>query len=427
MNDTFITGFRYATPYINAHRNQRFVFALNGSTLAHPNFNNIVHDIAVLHSLGIHIVLVHGFRHQLESTLQENGIESQYHCDLRITNTSNLSLIEQIAGQLRIKIEAAFSNRIGDTPLNGAQFKLCSGNLVTAKPMGIIDGIDMQHTGQVRHIDVDTLEENIQKNNISLLSTLAYSTTGEVFNLSLIDLASTTATHINADKLIIFQADQGLLDEQYFLIRQINSRCEHSQIQKNQLNLYKKLIDASKKGIHRIHVLSHEENGALLTELFTHIGAGTLISQEEYEKIREAQPLDVNSIIELIRPLEEKGILVPRSKEQIEIEINHFFVVECDQRIIGCAALYPHDTSAEIACIVTHPNYQKKGLAAHLLTILEGKARELHCEFVFVLTTQTAHWFLEKGFKTADVSALPAKKQTLYNGARNSKILIKII
>lgn len=428
MNHNFIESFRHAAPYINQHRNHTFVLALSGAAIASENFKNIVNDVAVLNSLGIRIILINGFRQQIDNALKERKIESQFHKGLRVTDKETLDLIQQIAGQSRIQIEAAFTLGINSSPLRGKPLKLCSGNFVTAKPMGVLDGIDMQLTGTVRNIDTETIQNNLDQNQIILLSTLAYSATAEVFNLSLHELAVATAKAVNADKLIVFQKEEGLLNENGFLIRQINTQTNNEQhIQPSQQALYESARDLVANNISRAHILSYEQNGALLQELFTHLGAGTLISKEDYELVRQATSKDINCVIELIEPFEEKGILVKRSRSLLEEEISKFTLIECDNRVIACAALYPYETSAEIACIVTHPEYQGKGLASRMLDILENKARDQNLQQVFVLSTQTTHWFIEHGFVESSVDALPQSKKELYNFSRNSKVLIKTL
>ena len=194
-----------------------------------------------------------------------------------------------------------------------------------------------------------------------------------------------------------------------------------------------RLLDAAcracSSGVTRSHLLTFHREGALLEELFTHDGSGTLIAQDPYEQAREAGIDDIASIVELIRPLEESGALVRRSRERLEEEIHHFSILERDGRVIACAALYPFtETSAgEIACVATHPDYRGEGRAQQLLNELIDKASRLSLSEVFVLTTQSTHWFFEQGFEPAAPELLPVEKQQLYNWQRNAAVLKRVI
>ena len=180
-------------------------------------------------------------------------------------------------------------------------------------------------------------------------------------------------------------------------------------------------------GVPRCQIISYSDDCALLEELFTHDGSGTLVARDQYERSRAADIDDVGGILELIEPLEQQGILLKRSRELLETEIGQFRLLERDGRIIACAALYPflEDGCGEIACIVSHPDYRGGQRGQRLLRELEDEARHQGLEEVFVLTTQTAHWFLEQGFAERERETLPSGRQSLYNLQRNSKVFFK--
>ncbi len=426
-----IRWFRNTAPYINAHRGKTFVLMLGGEIAQHENFSHIVHDIALLNSLGIKLVLVHGSRPQIAQRLERAGLETQFHNKLRITDAEALEHVKDAAGALRAQFEALLSMGLPNSPMQGAQIRVCSGNFVTARPLGVVDGVDFHHTGQVRRIDSIGIKAQLAENSIVLLSPLGYSPTGEIFNLGLEDIAVQCARAIGAEKLMLFGSDPGISDGNGELLRQ----CAVGEIgnlnitSPEQASLLRTASRACAAGVPRCHIIGYGEDCALLEELFTHDGSGTLIANDDYEQSRAAGIDDVGGIIELIEPLEAQGILLKRSRELLETEINHFRLLERDGRIIACAALYPFvgDHSGEIACIVSHPDYRGGQRGQRLLRELEQEARRLGLAKVFVLTTQTTHWFIEQGFEETSQEALPGQRQALYNLQRNSKVFIKAL
>ena len=424
-----IRWFRNTAPYINAHRGKTFVLMLGGEVAQHANFPNFIHDIALLNSLGVRLVLIHGSRSQIDQRLQRAGLESAFHDDMRITDNAALEHVKDAAGSLRAQIEALLSMGLPNSPMQGSRMRVCSGNFVTARPIGIVDGVDFHHTGKVRRIDVDGIRQQLQEGSIVLLSPLGYSPTGEIFNLALEDIAVHCASAIGADKLMLFGAAQGIVDKQGELVRQ----CAVGDIDQlditgaEQASLLHTAKRACLAGVPRCQIISYEDDCALLQELFTHDGSGTLVANDEYEQLRAANIDDVGGILELIEPLEQQGVLMKRSRELLETEISQFRLLERDGRIIACAALYPfpEDNCGELACIVSHPDYRGGQRGQRLLQALELEARRQGLGRVFVLTTQTAHWFLEQGFVESSRDALPGHKQSLYNLQRNSKVFFK--
>ncbi len=429
----YVQWFRHASPYINAHRGKTFVLMLPGGAMLDDNFDKIIQDIALLNSLGVRLVLVHGARPQIESHLAAHNIASHLHQQLRITDQEQLGLICQATGEVRFRIEAALSTSLPNSPMHGADLQIVSGNYVTAKPMGVIDGVDLQHTGSVRRINTQAIHAALDNKAIVSLSPLGYSPTGEIFNLCYAELATELALAINADKLIAFTPNEGFSGLGGQLQRQLNlSQCdEQLQALTNAGETSQSLTacyNACRGGVARAHMVSYQSDGALLQELFTRDGSGTLVHSDAYESVRQATIDDVGGIFELIEPLEQQGALVRRSRELLESEISQFTVLEKDGTILACAALYPFaEGMAEVSCVATHPNYQKGGRAAVVLNAIEQQAKQQAISQLFVLTTQTAHWFLEQGFVTADVAQLPTEKQSFYNFQRNSKVFIKTL
>jgi len=428
----YVQWFRNSSPYINAFRDRTFVIAFGGEMLADAQFAPLVHDLALLNSLGVRLVLVHGARPQIEQRLNEQGIKLNYANDIRITDDEALKCVKQASGSVRVEIEALLSMGVSNTPMDSADIRVASGNYVIAKPIGILDGIDFQHTGEVRRIDDEAIHTHLDEGAIVLLSPLGYSPTGEIFNLTAEDVATAAAIQLQADKLIYLVDNDGVSDGQQ-LIRELTlAEIEKLSLSEQAKDIQKCLhsaVQVCHSGVPRTHLINRHIDGSILLELFTRDGLGTLITAESFEDTRQAAIDDVGGLLELIEPLEDEGVLVRRSRERLEMEIDHFTVVERDGMIVACAALYPYvkEKMAELACLVVHPDYRKQNRADMLFSYLEKQAKQDGINSIFVLTTRTAHWFQERGFNEIDIKKLPMEKQALYNYQRNSKVFMKKI
>lgn len=429
----FIHWFRNAAPYINAFREQTFVIYFSGDVLEDSEFPSLIHDITLLNSLGVKLVLVHGARSQIEQRLQEAHIESEFHQGLRVTSSEVMHMITQVSGSIRITIEALFSTSLKYTPMAGSHINIISGNYVTARPKGIINGVDHLHTGDIRKIDTQTINYSLSAGDVVLLSPLGYSPTGEIFNLNGEDLATFSSIKLKADKLIFIDDTQGIFVKDGLLASEIttqelNTIIETTKpVQSQIIRHYKRIRHASEMGVNRVHLIDRNIEGSLLLELFTQRGIGTLVTTTHLETIRPAKIEDVNGILDLIKPLEESGLLVKRSRERLEPEINNFYVVERESRIVGCGALYKakNNTQAEIACLAIAQMHQSQGLGDRLFNYICKEARQVGLKQLFILTTQATHWFIEHGFHKKSLTDLPGEKQALYNYQRNSAVYIK--
>ncbi|OUR71504.1 amino-acid N-acetyltransferase [Methylophaga sp. 41_12_T18] len=413
--------FRTAAPYIHAHRGATFVVAFDGKTIATDGFDNLIHDFALLNSLGIKLVLVYGARPQIDQQLKMSNLDTEQYNGMRITDEKSLTVALSVMGKLRLDIEAKLSFGLPHTPMADAQVRCTSGNLVTARPVGIKDGIDFGHTGEVRRVDTQGFNEQLNLGNVVLLPPLGYSPTGEIFNLAYQDIATAVASALGADKLIFIGEDPSKL------AREMTVDQAATAIQQSAPIALTAAIKACNAGVKRVHLLDRNQDGALLQELFSRDGAGTLITAELFETTRQATIDDVGGILELIQPLEEQGVLVKRSRDHLEMEVDHFTVMERDGTVVACAALYPYPDSqiGELACLAVSPSYQTLGRGKQLLLAMEQQARAADLTSLCVLTTQTAHWFLEHGFQQAEISDLPDQKQGFYNYQRNAKVFRK--
>lgn len=432
--NSYLNWFRHSSPYINSHRNKTFVVCFGGEAVSHDNFQHIIHDIALLNSLGVRLVLVHGARKQINAELHQAKISTPFEDGMRITHARALPFVINAVGALRIQIEALLSMGLANSPMHGARIRVCSGNFVTARPVGVRNGKDFQHTGEVRRIDRKAINDLLDKGNIILLSCLGYSPTGEVFNLCMEDVATQTAIALEAEKLICFSKQEGVRNGANELIRELTPTQgkivieEHPENDADTLRGLDAACKVCEQHVNRAHLISYVEDGALIKELFTVNGSGTLISREPYEKIRRATIEDIGGILDVISPLEENGTLVKRSRELLEAEIERFTVIERDTMIIGCAALYPFDSpekTGELACVAIHPNFRDGKRGSMLLSHIERQASRYGLNTLFVLTTQTEHWFLEHGFVKSSANELPESRKSLYNFQRNSKVFKK--
>ncbi len=449
----FVEWFRAAAPYIHGFRDKTFVIAFGGELVADANFVQLAHDVNLLNSLGVRLVLVHGVRPQVEARLQENGTAMRYINGLRVTDDAALACVKEAAGTVRVEIEALLSLGLANTPMAGAAIRVASGNFVTAKPLGVREGVDLLHTGEVRKIDVIGVGRRLDQQEIVLLSPIGYSPTGEVFNLTLEDVATQAAIALRADKLIFLMDTEGVpgkgktihntltVDEARDLLTQNRklpedvayylpgaiAACEAGAAARPADG--RGIASVPVGGTTRAHLISRHRDGALLSELFTREGVGTLITPSPLETVRAATIEDVGGILGLIEPLEREGVLVRRSRELLEMEVERFLVLESDRVIAGCIALYPfpEDKAAELACLAVAEGYRGRGFGERLLAAAEANGKKFGFKRLFVLTTRTEHWFEERGFMDCNLDQLPKKKQALYNYKRRSKVLQKPI
>ncbi len=428
----FVAWLRSVAPYIHAFRGKTFVVAFPGELVMAGALPVLAHDLSLMHALGIKIVLVHGSRPQVEEQLALRKVETRFHRDLRITDVTALECAKEAAGEIRLDIEGAFSQGLPNTPMANAAVRVISGNFVVARPMGIIDGVDLEHTGVTRKIAHETINAILDTGALVLLSPLGFSPTGEVFNLSMEDVALSAATALRADKLIFITETPLLTDAGGTEIREVSVHQAQAILGSGCLRAdaafyFEHSMKACRAGVPRAHIVPFSSDGAVLLEVFTHDGIGTMISAASLESLREATIEDVGGVLRLIEPLEANGTLVKRGRELIEREIDYFSVIEHDGVIFGCAALYPFPSEkmAEMACLTVSPDSQEQGDGERMLHHIEQRARAAGFKRLFVLTTTAAHWFIKRGFVQKSFDDLPKDRQNMYNWQRKSLVLIK--
>ena len=436
---TFVPWFRAVAPYIHAYHGKTFVVGMAGELVAAGKLSVFVQDLAILHAMGIKLVLVHGFRPQVNEQLAAKGHVSRFARGMRITDAVALDAAQEAAGQLRFEIEAAFSQGLPNTPMANSTVRVVSGNFLTARPVGIVDGIDFMSSGVVRKVDHAAIRRAIDIGALVLLSPFGFSPTGEAFNLRMEDVATSTAIALQADKLLFVTEVPGIrekaddpeseIDTELALVdaRRLLTQLNSPDQPGNAAFYLRQCVKACEGGVERSHILPFAVDGAILQEVFTHDGIGTMVVDEKLETLREAGPDDVSSILALIEPFERDGTLVKRGRTEIERDIGYYTVIEHDGVIFGCAALYPYPEAhtAEMAALTVSPNVQGQGDGERLLKRIEQRAKAAGLESIFVLTTRTMHWFIKRGFQQVDADWLPEARKRKYNWDRRSQVLVK--
>jgi amino-acid N-acetyltransferase len=436
LTDTRLVAWvRQAAPYIHAFRGKTFVIAFGGEVLSSDVAQALIHDIALLDSMGIRLVLVHGARPQIDAEMQARGLTPRFHHGLRVTDGETLECVKRAMGVSRIEIEALLSQGLPNTPMAGGFLRVTGGNFITAKPVGVVDGVDFQFTGGVRKVIAEEIRADLEQENLVLITPIGASPSGEIFNLAWEEVAEAVAVAVQADKLIYLCDAVGLVDKQgellsavtvadvqHLLTKKVSQSAEVSRVLPG-------AVRACRAGVGRVHFLDRRADGAMLMEFFTREGIGTVLTSAPLALLREATHEDVGAILGLIAPLEADGTLVRRGRELLEMEITRFSVIEHDGVIVGCAALYPFsgDKAAEMAGLAVMPEYRRAGYGDQLRRHVESRAKKLKIRKLFVLTTRTAHWFVERGFVEGTVDVLPAAKRELYNFQRRSKVLVKTL
>lgn len=442
FNFTFVPWFRSVAPYIHTHRGKTFVVGIAGEAIAAGKLQHIAQDLALIQSMGVKIVLVHGFRPQVNEQLQAKGHTARYSHGMRITDEVALDCAQEAAGQLRYEIEAAFSQGLPNTPMAGATIRVISGNFITARPVGIMDGVDFQHSGLVRKVDVAGITTTLNYGAMVLLSPFGFSPTGEAFNLTMEEVATSVAIALQADKLIFLTEIPGIRIEPDKPEREdnpIDTELPLAAAEKLLDSLspaerptdtafyLQHCVKACKAGVERSHILPFSIDGALLLEIYVHDGIGTMVIDEKLESLREATPDDVGGILQLIEPFEKDGTLVKRGRTEIERDAELYSVIEHDGVIFACAALYPYPEAktAEMAALTVSPQSQGQGDGEKILKRIEQRARAAGLQSIFVLTTRTMHWFIKRGFVQVDPDWLPEARKRKYNWDRKSQVLVK--
>lgn len=432
QRDVFVDWFRQATSYIHAYRDCTMVLSFGGDALQDPDcFTALIHDIALLNGLGVKLVLVPGVRPQIAACLTQAGLSARFVQGLRVTDAPVLNCIKAASGIVRTDIEVLLSLGIADSPMAGTRIRVISGNFVTAQPVGVVDGVDFQYTGTVRRVDIEGLQLGLRHHQVVLIPPLGYAPTGEVFNLNTRDIATEVAQALAADKLIYLTAGDMRArlgaDKTHFMPDELTALMQTKGPADDHQQVLQNACRAARHDVARVHILDQQMNGVLLSELFTREGAGVLVSATPLEQVRPATADDLPRLLNLIRPFMQADRLIQRSEADLARDIGYFLVAEREHCLLACVALYPFpaDGLGELACLAVDPQYKQSGLGAQLLDKVERQAQAQGLRGLFVLSTRTSHWFLERGFQVATPEQLPQPRQASYDRQRRARILIK--
>jgi len=412
-----IKWFRRASPYIYLHRQKTFVLCVDQAAMRSPNFNNVLRDVTLLHALGVRIVLVH----DLETP---EFVEEQTGHQAPIANESQLSeLMANIGGATHQVIASLSANAHHASPFY-SDLVACTGNFIRAQPLGVMGGHDQGFKGKPRKVNKSAIAALLDDDMLVVIPPVGYALTGETFILNCQSLAGEVAKALHADKLIYFLPSHGLVDDAGHRISERST----TQLEDDDDSLASGIKQGIKSALtdqsNRCHLVSYAHDGALLEELFTMTGSGTIVTPGP-AVIRSAVAEDVEAMLELIRPLERSGALIERSRDDLDQNLADYLVVDLEGQLIGCGALHEFGDTAEIASLATDPHHRDQDYGERLLSSLLHRAMQRGVKAVFVLTTQTEHWFLERGFMRAEKDHLPAPKLAKYNSQRNSKVLIR--
>jgi len=442
FNFTFVPWFRSVAPYIHMHRGSTFVVAMAGEAIAAGKLQNIAQDLALIQSMGVKVVLVHGFRPQVNEQLKAKGHPEKYSHGIRITDEVALDSAQEAAGQLRYEIEAAFSMGLPNTPMAGSTIRVMSGNFITARPVGIVDGVDFKHSGLVRKVDVAGIARTLDLGAMVLISPFGFSPTGEAFNLTMEEVATSVAIALQADKLIFIteipgvrvnplepESEDNPIDTELPLAtaEQLLASLPSPQRPTDTGFYLQHCVKACKGGVDRSHIIPFAVDGSILLEVYVHDGIGTMVVDEKLEELREATSDDVGGILQLIEPFEKDGTLVKRDRTEIERDIANYTILDHDGVIFACAALYPYPEAktGEMAALTVSPQSQGQGDGEKVLKRVEQRAKAMGLESIFVLTTRTMHWFLKRGFVQVDPDWLPDARKRKYSWDRRSMVFVK--
>jgi len=419
--------------YINRFKDKTFVIKLDDSLSSHALYPLLIRDIVHLHQAGIRIVLVPGAKTRIDEILATYKIPCKTVGGVRVSTAQAIPFIKMAAFDVSNKIMTML-----------AENNTCAvvGNWVQARGIGVHDGVDFQHSGLVEKVKTSVLQSVLEQHLVPIFPNIGWSGVGKPYNISSNDLAFTISVELQAAKLFYITNTPGITADLYKVPEGIYASTDGviSQLRVDEAESFLKLnagkeydqslellnlgVRACKSGVDRVHIIDGRIEGVLLKEIFSNRGLGTMVYANQHDNIRPMTFADVAEVLRIMQPLVQNQTLVPRSAEEIEKSIGEFAVYEVDGTIHGCAALHTFpDASGEIHALAVDDMYASLGIGAKLVSYFVDRAKKERLGRVFVLTTQAADWFLEAGFRQADISALPKEKRAVYNTRRNSLIL----
>jgi amino-acid N-acetyltransferase len=421
-----LTDLRGILQYIPLYRERTFVISVDGAIITSENFANILMDIAVLRSLNIRVVLVHGASAQIKSLSAEQNF-----------TPSNLDG-SGITDEATLKIALTAANRLTHEMLEGLSandLRAACTNAVIAHPMGILHGVDHLLTGKVERVDVELCQKLLDNGIIPVLPPLGFDGDGKTYRVNSDSVALAVAEALKAVKLMFITTQDGIMVGDHVIRQMPVSDLESvlamqkNEVQAETLSKAIHAVAACKAGVPRVHVINGSLEEGLLAEVFTNEGVGTLIYANEFQQIRRALKKDIRSILNLTKTSVASEELMKRTRSSIEKQLNDYFIFQIDGNPVACVALhgYPEQKKAELACLYVSPAHENQGIGRKLIQFVENKARELAYEELISLSTQAFTYFQSKGgFVEGSPEDLPPGRREKYEqSGRNSKVLIK--
>jgi len=417
-----VSTIRQTFGYMQKYKNSVFVIKTDGRLICDPLFPLLIRDVALLHDLGIKIVLVPGTRTRINGILNSFGIATEEYKGIRISTEEAIPFIKMatfdVANQVMTMLAENNTNAV-------------IGNWVRARGIGVIDGVDFQSSGFVDKIDVESIRNVLDNNMIPIFPNIGWSLSGKPYNISSHELALKISVAMQAEKMF-FITDFGGISINGSLISQLTTKEAKQLLAKTPANendenleLLNLSYEAVKSGVKRVHIVGGHCDGTLLKEIFCNIGQGTMIYSNEFDSIRKLTYSDIPEILRITRPLVEKGILIERTSKDIEDLIGEFYGYEVDGILHAVAALHVYDdNSAEICSVAVDGVYSGMGIGKKIVSFLISQAKLQGRNRCLLLTTQTSDWFEELGFVETGVENLPKVKRDKYDKKRKSRIMV---
>jgi amino-acid N-acetyltransferase len=421
-----LTDLRGILQYIPQFREKTFILALDGAIVTDENFATLLLDVAVLRSLNIRVVLVHGASAQIKLLGEEQNVKPSDIDGAGITDAATLKLALNAANRLTHEILEG---------LSANDLRAASTNVIIAHPMGIIGGVDHQFTGKVERVDTALLQTLLAQDVVPVIPPLGFDGDGRTYRVNSDGVAVAIADALKAIKLIFITSQDGLIYHGQLIRQMLLSELEKL-LQTHGGNFMPELLSkaqhaaaACKSGVPRVHVINGKVDEGLLAEVFSNDGIGTLIYASEYQQIRPAKKKDIRAIQILTKAAVESDELVKRTRAVIEKCLADYFIFEIDKNPVACVALhvYPEQKKGELACLYVNPLHENQGIGRKLIHFVENKARETGLNELLTLSTQAFTYFQSKGgFAEGTPDDLPpARREKYEQSGRNSKVLVK--
>lgn len=433
-----VAGFiREVFGYMDRFKGQLFILKIDDSLMDHPLFPVLMRDIALLHKAGIRIIIVPGTRNSIDAQLKAWEIESKFHNGVRLTSEDALPLIEQAS----LGVAQRIMSHLTASGLRGIQ-----GNWVLARSLGVIGGVDYMRTGKIERIQRDILEQLLNEKFVPIIPPIGWNKLGHAYNISSTELATEICKYMQVGKLFFIGSENGIklkglvtgkntkylepTESGVISAMDVDQAKELLELNSDVLNFAQmdyllNAIHACEAGANRVHLLSGEFQGSVLTEVFSARGDGTMVYANQYSSIRPANIEDIPDILRIMQDYIAKGFLVPRTQESISEKLKDYVVYSIDNSIHGCGALHEfEDNCAEVAGIAVGANYRKSGIGEAIVRHLISVGRMKGYKKLFLLTTQALDWFYPFGFEDGTIEDLPKSKRDHYNTKRNSRILV---